>query len=288
MMGVSSFQQPLLLYLHLPKAAGTTLSEWFYGQLVGEREVDKEEDGKLMAGVYYYPAGYVSAVDAQTQAGIDGVLARDDLRAVLGHFHFGLHHRFARPSVYVTVLRDPVDRVISLYRFHQLVQREQGHLEGVTLPESMDLEAFVREPPYAEIDNGQTRRLAGVSPREGRCTQQMLEQARMNLRRHFTVVGTMEQFDETIVLLRRMLHLPATATYFLRNVNTDRKRVPAESEAVRRLIAEHNALDMALYEDAQRLLHEQIARCGTEFQQELAMFKSRQAAVEGDARQHGA
>jgi hypothetical protein len=263
----------VVLYLHVPKAGGTTLSDWLFNQLRAPAPDGIEgEEAKLLSGVYYYPSGYVRGPAPEALEKIRVALGHDSLRGVLGHFPFGLHGRLTRPSTYVTMLRDPVSRVVSLYNFQRLLEESMGEHEGVRLPAEMSIEDFVREPPYKEVDNGQTRRISGLDAGVGHCSDAMLQAAQDNLRQHFSVVGITERFDETLVLLARTFSWPQELLYYPRNVTvagTHSSRLP---EATIDLIRERNAYDIELYEFVMQLLDEAIAAQGQEFVMELERF----------------
>ena len=82
-----------------------------------------------------------------------------------------------RPTTYITLLRNPVDRVLSLYHFLE-AERQTS------------IEEFVAHPSIKEVDNDQTRRIAGVDPAVGGCTNAMLLKAMENMRRHFAVAAS--------------------------------------------------------------------------------------------------
>ena len=50
---------PVVLYMHIPKAAGTTISGVLFDCL-RKKERSCEEHGHLMSGVYYYPSGFIA------------------------------------------------------------------------------------------------------------------------------------------------------------------------------------------------------------------------------------
>lgn len=266
-------EKPVVLYLHVPKAGGTTLSDWLFNQLRAPGG-GVEEQGKLHAGVYYYPSGYVQGPNPESLEHIRAVLGRDDLRGVFGHFSFGIHRQLTRPWTYVTMLRDPVNRVLSLYNFQLLLEERMGAHEGVRLPDGMTIEDFVCEPPYAEIDNGQTRRISGMGGSGDRCSGTMLDAAKDNLRRYFSGVGITERFDESLVLLARTFGWSRELVYYPRNVTvtgTERARLPEKTVG---LIREKNAYDAELYEFAWRLLDDAIGAQGGEFGMELDSFRA--------------
>jgi hypothetical protein len=234
---------PAVLFLHIPKAGGLTLGEYIYNQC---RTPEAPRDGLLDDGVAYLDYGFIKESPLAVPAHVVRLLGRRDLRAVLGHFWFGLHEHLVRPYVYVTLLRRPIDRVVSLYYYTRCHER-------------MTLNEFVRTPPFAEVDNDQTRRIAGVHPPIGGCTRETLNIARDHLRRHFAVVGTTERFNATLAMLNLRLGWNRSVASYPRNVNPERlaaDELPREAlDAVR----ERNELDYDLWQFASQLLDEAIA-----------------------------
>jgi hypothetical protein len=253
------------LFLHLPKTAGTTLKACLYDEYAVP---DGRESRWLQDGIYYFPYGFHKAERPRFTRAVRETLARDDVRAVTGHFWFGLHRLVPRPSFYVTLLRDPVERVVSLY--HHMLREEPGRLGGASLHE------FVTDMRSREVDNDQTRRIAGVEPPFGEVDEAVLERAKRNLAERFAFVGVTERFDESLVALKRrlrweyVLYIPAL-------VNRDRPASSALPPATVAAIAERNRLDLALHEHATRLLDDAIAAEGDDFETELADLRVRNA-----------
>lgn len=54
-----------------------------------------------------------------------------------------------------------------------------------------------------ETNNHQTRFISGMTAEYGKCTTEMLETAKKNLREYFTVVGLTEYFAESMLLMKR-------------------------------------------------------------------------------------
>lgn len=250
---VESLDAPVVLFLHIPKAGGQTLGEYVFNQCRAE---DSHEDGLLKAGVAYLDYGFIKEPEPAVPEHVKSLLGRRDLRAVIGHFWFGLHEHVARSYRYVTLLRDPLERVVSLYYYAKL-------------HETMSLEEFVSTPPFTEVDNDQTRRIAGVNPAVGGCTRATLDAARENLRRHFAVVGTTERMEETLALLNLKLGWSREVVSVTRNVNAARPAsatLPRETvEAVRG----RNEFDDELWRFASELMDELIEAEGPKFDEEL-------------------
>jgi hypothetical protein len=273
---------PIILYLHIPKAGGTTLSNWIFDQ-VARTPQTVEEDGWLNSGVFYYPSGYVRGPYASDLSRIARVLQREDLLAVLGHFEFGIHCSLSAPARYVTMLRDPVERVVSLYHFQRLVQRKHRAHQGVVIPKDMTLEQFVAEPPYKEVDNGQVRRVAGLDPAIGHCDRTTLETALGNLEHFFSVVGLVERFDETLILISRMLGWAQSPVYYSKNQNPGRPTLETLPQGTVEAIRESNWLDCQLYAFVKKRFEETLARQDDSFANELASFQRRLLGDESPA-----
>lgn len=269
--------QPIVVFIHIPKAGGTTLSDWLYGQLrdsSGEA-CEAEEKGWLCGGVFYYPSGYVRGPYARDFARIKRVLPRQDLNAVLGHCIFGIHEELVRPASYVTMLRHPVERIMSLYHFEKLVEAKFGEHQGIKMPVETTLELFVESPPFKDVDNGQTRRIAGLWPEVGGCTRAMLERAKHNLRKHFAVVGLTERFDETLVLLRNTFSLTRDVPYYPMNTNPGRTAMTSIPQDTINTILAHNEFDYELYQYAVELMESAVSRHGSAFHEQLVESRAK-------------
>jgi hypothetical protein len=250
---------PVVLFLHIPKAGGQTLGEYVYNQCRAPEA--RAGDGLLDAGVAYLNYGFIKEPELAVPEHVKSLLGRRDLRAVIGHFWFGLHEHVARPSLYVTLLRDPVERVVSLYYYAKL-------------HETMSLEEFVRAPPFREVDNDQTRRIAGVNPPVGGCTRATLDAARENLRRHFAVVGTTERMEETLALLNVKLGWSRDVVSYPRNVHAARPAPASLSPEAAEAVRARNELDYELWRFASELMDEAIAAEGQKFRDELERYKA--------------
>jgi hypothetical protein len=239
---------PVVLFLHIPKAGGSTLGEFVYTQCC----VDNVSDGGLIqGGVYYCPFGFVKEPGLAVPEYARAVLRLPALRAVIGHFWYGIHQHLDRRWAYLTALRNPVERVVSLYYFLQLHDK-------------MSLDDFATSSSLKEVDNDQTRRLCGEDPDFGQCTPAMLRRAQDNLRRDFAAVGVIERLEDTIELFRRKLGWDRGYTPVSRNVNPARPRTDSLPASALEAIRRRNALDEELYQFAVQLLDEGLAGTGRE------------------------
>lgn len=258
----------VLLHLHIPKTAGMTLDDAIL-EIYRDPEWTEEEEGHLLSGVYYAPAGFDDRFIPDDN--VRRILRRPDVRAVVGHFHFGLHEHVQKPAYYVTLLRHPVERIVSLY--HHILTWENDPIRDEVIARRMTIEDFVRALGFVEVDNGQTRRIAGGDFPFGHCGRELLERAKQNLDEHFAVVGLTERFGESLVLMKHRLSWPFLPVPVIKNVNASRPRreeVPSSAVAA---IRECNQLDLELYAFAESRFEEAMASQTEDFRRECRLAR---------------
>lgn len=234
-----------VVFIHVPKTSGTTVRGIVESQ--------------------YPPDTVVRIVGSGPRAGMIQLEEMDPerlltLRAVTGHMAYGVHRYLSRRARYVTMLRDPVDRIISHYYYVQTVQepaRPPGALDGVA-----NLADYVTISPTAPLTNNEmTRLLGGAVDDPGRLpTSETLKRAKRNLD-GFAVVGLLERFDESLLLMRRAFgwYWPV---YAPENVASERPLVDEVPPEIRDLIARCNELDAELYLHACERFEKQLAEYG--------------------------
>lgn len=289
--------QEILVFLHIPKTAGTTLRPVVTGHYA-DAEADDEPELELWEGIVYDrgegffkpPGGNPIPPYAAT------ALEHHDVRAVVGHFSFGVHRLARRSARYMTFLRDPVDRVTSLY-FHFTTWKPDESRPEVWFPGDGDrpftdettLEEFVTSYALRELDNDQTRRVSGIEPPFGDCTRDMLDVAKRNIEEHFAVVGLTERFDESVALASHVLGWTPEIGYLPQLVNEARIPVSDISLAAREAILERNELDHELYRFAQDRFQGAVEELGPEFQERVQAIRAgSQALPKPDSTAHPA
>lgn len=245
-----------IIFLHIPKTAGTTLNQ----------VIDRQ-----------YPAKQVYSFGPVAQESLEAYkqmpeVERTRFRVVRGHMGFGFHQWVPGAATYFTILRDPIDRVISFYYF---VQRTRQHyLYNYLEFDGMDLKDLVESHVTTMVDNGQTRMISGVwlDARFGECDETTLEQAKRNLREHFSVVGLTEQFDESLILLQQAFGWK-NITYTRQNVTRKRPKRSQLSSGTIDVLRAANHLDIELYDYAKTLFEAQKAAQGQAFDKALRTLR---------------
>ena len=178
-------------------------------------------------------------------------------RLLVSHMIFGIHESVPRDSAYFTMLREPVARALSQYR--HVLRRPEHRLHADAAAGELTLERYVTGGVALEMDNGQTRALAGdIETPFGQCTPEMLARAKHNLDEHFAVAGVTERFDEMLVALGHEFGW-RNLFYVRANAAPEGQRVPV-TEADREMIRTQNALDCELYRHVVERFDEMIAR----------------------------
>jgi hypothetical protein len=262
-MNTNSQKQPSLIFLHIPKTAGTTLN----------RLLDQQYQSGLSWKINCpYPHNLQDELNK-----ISG-LQKEEIVFFKGHMPFGLHKLLPQPATYITMLRDPVERVISLYYFILCIP--DHYLSNIVRERQMSLKEFITSRISAEVENGQTRLLSGKVELSKNpllsfepSSPEWLEAAKKNLKEPFTAFGITERFDESLILFKRKLgwRFPL---YVKHNVNNNRPLKETISPDVIRLIEKNNELDIELYNYAKDYFEEQIDQQCSEFEKELRTFKS--------------
>lgn len=245
-----------VIFLHLPKTAGTTLNrliEWEY-PLLQMYSVDPV--------LFEWSAAHLRKLSPRR-------LKRT--RMFKGHMLYGLHKVLPQPATYITVLREPVDRVISAfyfmrsYKLHPLYWKfRRGN---------WTIDDFVR---WSRRDNVQSKIIAGANYEEP-CTAEIAETAKDNLQRHFGVVGLSERFEESLALMKLRFGWQFN-TYSSFNVTRSRPKRHDLSKSTLDLIIENNSYDVALYECARTIFESAVARNAAEVEciaSELAAARTR-------------
>jgi glycosyltransferase involved in cell wall biosynthesis len=230
------------IFLHHPKTAGTALL----------RILEREYAHQLHLRAYVPTEQWLHVLDGLTDE------ERRELAFVAGHMAFGVHRLLPGPNVYLTLLRDPVDRIVSHYHYslaHRHHPARSRALEGVS-----SLEDYVRRSVFAGIvNNGQTRLLGSDVRAVARAADEAtLERACAVLDRDDVIVGLQDRFDESLLLMVRSLGW-GYPVIRRENVNPERPRVEDLPPETVELIREHNALDIQLYEYARRRFERDLA-----------------------------
>ena len=237
----------ILFFLHVPKAAGTTL------HAILEKHYANRET--------YTIDGLRVRESIETFKGMSPAELRG-IRLVKGHMPFGLHAFTPSPARYITFLRNPVERAVSYYYY---VKRSPAHyLHRKVVDNDMSLAGFVQSRLTTELYDFQVKLLAGEESalHSWNYDDTLLELARENIDRYFAVVGFTEYFDHSLLLLRDVLGWRSWPLYRKKNVTRGRTKIDMIDKNVVKIINNENRLDCMLYEETLTRFKAELDRAG--------------------------
>jgi len=220
----------IILHYHLFKNAGTSLDRILRDNF----------------GPKWVTAEFSTATGNNSPQVADWIAAHPDAVAFSTHTAMGPIPRIDGVTIVsVMLLRDPVARIRSAYRFEQ---KQQADTWGAELAKTNDLEGYVRarldRPGDRQCRNFQTHRLASLIPGDEpelvRATRAMAQ---------LSVVGLVEEFDKMIQRLTDKLR-PAFPDFRAESIRMNTTMPAPETEMDRRvgaLLEEVNGDDRALW-----------------------------------------
>jgi hypothetical protein len=252
-----------LIFLHIGKTAGQTLSR------VLRRNVPRAQRVRIPNP--QGAKGFVTDAPIRTFAAWP-LERRAQVRLIMSHMVFGIHEHVPGPATYLTLLREPVARVVSAYRYARRLPTHRLH--DVVAGQGLSLESYALSGVAIETDNAQTRALAGdVTTPFGECGAALLETAKRNVDEHFPLAGLTEEFDEYLVLLHALTGFSRLG-YVKANVARDGAGRERPAPAVLARIEQQNHLDVALYEHVRERFGQARAAL-PEFEAELRRLRAR-------------
>lgn len=229
-------QCPTVLFMHIPKTAGTAFREG----------IAANYDHAEIA--YLYPT-------------IPGLLVKDlrdlpveqrrSFRIVIGHFQFGMHAALPQQCEYVTIVREPTARIVSHFAYLHKAQPELVNKDG----RPISPQRFFEDRLSVDFDNAMVRCFSGVDQRvfpPGTLTRDIFDWAVHNLRTAFTFVGHQETSASSFATLQDRFGWHATKGLGIVNagdVHVFLKTSPDLLKVIRR----YNHWDYLLYEEILRI-----------------------------------
>ena len=172
---------PFYLFIHIPKAAGTTL-----------RSIVDCQFGREHVLTYY------NQPNRHLLDNLDAVLTvnRNDYKALIGHYSFGVHDSLNHPAQYITFLREPVSRAVSSYYENLKTNTANfSHPDGAL----MSLDYCVEH--MEDFFSNQQLKMLGRYNNDITLNEDYLHQTMAGINDHFGFVGIVEHFNESLLLL---------------------------------------------------------------------------------------
>lgn len=244
-----------LIFIHIPKTGGSTL-QGIINRQYKATEIINVKNSRVADEFMKLPSS-----------------TKEKATVLKGHMAFGYHEAFVNPNQvsYITMLREPISRIISNYYF--ILKQKNHHTHKALIENNYSLKDYVSSGVIANTENAQVRLLSNnIYAPHGTCTPDMLAQAKENLAQKFSVIGINEYFDESILLMQRNLNWKSPF-YSRANITGHGVKANDLDAETLKIITDYNALDIELYNWAkEKLLHQIIAE-GSSFETRLHRFK---------------
>jgi hypothetical protein len=185
---------------------------------------------------------------------------------VSGHFGFDYAKTLIKTRMSFTFLRDPAERILSLYHFYRTQDPDTFPMYRIAHESS--LAEFLRkglEDPMvrSRIWNNQTWQLAhGYGCRDKREIPDFSPQALMDLAmehlQDFTFIGLVERFERDAALVAQALGWPSAQESIRENARPRSMTVSDYTAEEKFLMEELTALDMLLYEHVKTTMYQNL------------------------------
>lgn len=219
--------KPVILHIHIPKTAGTSLRSSLISACDGPVYAHSKED---MENLLRQPESY-----------------RHSINLAHGHFVYGFHKHLREDYLNLFVVRKPKPRIYSFYRYvcsvtdHPLYKK----VNGLTFGEFLDLsikDAQVR----GEINNAQVRIISGIPKFEDNKHLAFAEACR-NAAEPTSIVGITEEYPKFLDVLVDRGILPNNKEQKL-NVNKKAPEYYQLTDRQNELLEEYTKLDELFYQ----------------------------------------
>jgi len=247
-----------IVFLHIPKTGGSTVSN------IIKRNFEEDE---------CYICG--SRGESQYQSNLNFISLDENQKRkykfIAGHVELILLQSLPQEHFSFTFLRNPVDRMISMYYY--ILANEKHHLHEIVSKNRLSIKEFMAAKLWHELDNGMVRRLSGVRDLipYGQCDSQLLESAKFNLLNNISFFGFLERFDESIFMLSKIVGLK-DILYTKKNVTKKKpKRKDIDKDSIDAIV-EYNKLDIELYNFARNHYRKYSQIAKDKFKQEYKIF----------------
>ena len=253
-----SIDNNILYFLHIPKTAGVTLYH-------------------ILENNFDYESIYREHIWAKLFVKFPNL---SDFKLIMGHFGYGIHRILSQEPLFVTMLRNPVERVISNFEhelrsythpfsktpdkksilqiyldnpFHkQKYTNIQTYYLGLDFDSTLLVKSFANTP-FSELLRATTSVPIYLSPQIP--GDKLLDAAKKHLS-EFAFFGLAEKFEESLFLLCYTFGWKPIRRYSIINKAKERMNSSTLTKDIIDKIMECNKLDMELYEYAQKLFEQ--------------------------------
>jgi len=245
-----------ILFIHIPKAGGTTLNS-----IISENVPSQER----------YATRYMWKGNPDFNN-----LSHTEKRKIYflhGHMPFGFHSQLGTEEfTYITVVREPIERVLSA---HNNILKDTTHfLHKEFVENRLTIPEIHEKKIWSALDNCQVRMLSNsIQAPYGTIARENFEEAIRNIDQYFSLTGYQEKLDEFVVLLCGMMNWPAPV-YRKRHQSLNRITASDSDRNTIEVIREMNEWDIKLFNEVKRRFDVKIAEEGDRLIQDLNAYRA--------------
>lgn len=227
----------LFIFVHMPKSGGTSFNAYL-----------EEIYGRYM--VKYHPYFNPELFEETTLEKAKNILC------ISSHYGFGIHRLFGSDKLgrscvvgdglfsgrdirYVTIVRNPLERMVSYYNFVTTFPLHH-HYDKTKFMDIYQFFKYLRRKGDPELSNLQCYLLNGRLSRR-------FEDARYNIDKYFFAVATVDKFSQFVKSLKKEMCWPDNVQHTRRNISPKKVFYDEIDENLKEYILESNKEDFKLY-----------------------------------------
>ncbi|MCH8488472.1 MAG: sulfotransferase family protein [Oceanicaulis sp.] len=217
-------ESDVIIFNHIPKTGGTSIIKMFR-EVYGEDKCfrHRRRDSKTDK--------YTPAITSVDRADLDAY------KFVAGHFFYGNHKLFDARVKYISVVRDPLERLISDYYFNRRI----GRADRKEMARSMSLEDYI----VFKLGKPNSNMTSSSQVKYVSAKETFIEAAEV-IRQNYFCICTMPQLNDMQGLLARAIGRPDLAPRH-DNKSKDKRPMPSISPEIVDQLMDRFAEDIKLY-----------------------------------------
>lgn len=219
-----------ILFDHLPKCAGTTISDYLL------RHYSPEVVFKTYTQQFELVKKFQSLPEN----------SRYFYRLIVGHGTDKLIDYVHPDTITLTIFRDPIDRIVSHYFF--VKQQKKHYLHERVIKSNLSLEDYASSGLSPELRNYYTTHFSGLSIEEAEMNPEKSLSIAVEKIETYDVVGFQENLTAVVNKLKNVANLIEPFENKVINKTGKRIGIKQVSDRAKKTIAEVNSLDVKLYD----------------------------------------